>query len=192
MLSSIENNYEPVSYKKVEKLLDDIVRMYNETGDINYEKIDEANELRGYDGYIAPNGDFYKVSTIYTHNPSHETWALDYVHDSLEEYKIDFKKHLLQITKFADTAGLLVHRYGYVSYTHSQYLSRRAGFLFPFDDINNVSYRQKNTIRMLLLLNDLIYYEDFIKECNGHSYLNGEEIYRVAEFKKNRLRGFKK
>ena len=192
MLSCKENNYKPVPYSVIERMVDYINYSYAKDGKVDFEQVDPKGKLKGFEGYIGPNGEFYKVSKIYVHHPSHETWALDYIHDYLEEYKIDFKKHMFELSKYADSAGLLVHRYGYVSFTHSQYGNRKPGFIFPFDNVNNLNYKQKNTFKLLLMLNDYDYYNEFMNNYNGHSYLNGKELNRAKEFRKHRMKGFRR
>ena len=191
MISNKDNNYECVPFYKIESLVDEINNHYSTYGKVDYSNLDKGKEIKGFEGYIGPNGEFYKTSLNYVHHPSHEDWAFNFIHDYYPLYKEDIKKHPYEITKYADASALLVHRYGFVGYTHSQYKNRKAGFVFPFDNYDNLTYNQKITMKLLLLLNEPEYYDDFMNNFNGHTYLNGEEIYRFDEFKKHKLKGYR-
>ena len=191
MLSSKKNNYECVPYSKIQSIVDRINDEYSTMGKVDYTKLDEEKELKGFEGYIGPNGEFYKVSLCYVHHPSHDEWAFDFIHDYYPLYQKDLKKHFFEVSRYADASGLIIHRYGFVGYTHSQYKNRKAGFVFPFDNYNNLTDRQKTTMKLLLFLNEPEYYDEFMNNFNGHTYLNGEEIYRFEEFKKHKLKGYR-
>ena len=44
----------------------------------SFDKISDLNEMIKYDGFIAPDGSFYKVSIKNKHNPTHISWAEEY------------------------------------------------------------------------------------------------------------------
>ncbi len=192
MLSCAKNNYEAVPYEEIQKIIMELNYMYLTTGTIDVNKLDVNKVIKGYDGYIGPNGEFYKVSVMHEHHPSHEEWAFNYIHDRLDDYALDVRKHIGQILKYKDDSGLLTHRYGFICYSHSQYGPRKPGIVFPFDDERNITDRQRDTFKLLLYLNDPRYFNEFFDNYNGHSFINGHELYRIDEFKKYRLKGYKR
>ena len=65
----------------------DIIKMDENT----FKTISDINEIIKYDGFIAPDGSFYKVSIKNRHNPTHIEWAEEYV-----KRKLDYVKRLVK------------------------------------------------------------------------------------------------
>ena len=86
----------------------------------------ELNEIKGYDGYIGTNGEFYKVKSFRNSdlNCTHLTWAEQYI-------KQDYKKLstllypsnsiLFALANLKTKQDILIHFFGYVYYSHDYY-----------------------------------------------------------------------
>lgn len=124
----------------------------------SFDKISDLNEMIKYDGFIAPDGSFYKVSIKNKHNPTHIMWAEEYV-----TKKLDYVKRLANpngsllyiISKLKNKQDLLVHFYGYVYYGHDAE-SRKAIIIYPDKTINEkeVTNDQLNTLFGILRENE--------------------------------------
>lgn len=85
----------------------------------NYNTIEDCVN---YDGFIAPNGNFYKVSVCNKHKPTHNEWADKYVLEKLnyvKELANPSGSFLYTMSRLKSKLEILIHFYGYVYYGHS-------------------------------------------------------------------------
>ena len=147
------------------------------------ESTTDINEIAKYDGFIAPDGSFYKVSIKNKHNPTHIEWAEYFV-----TRKTDYIKNLTNptgsflyiISRLKDKQDILIHFYGYIYYGHDA-SSRKPIIIYPDKEINEKQITKKqedmlfNILRKNNELNDLnITYED---ELNDYKYENYVDSY---------------
>lgn len=119
-----------------------------------FKPISDINEIIKYDGFIAPDGSFYKVSIKNKHNPTHIEWAEEYV-----TRKLDYVKRLANpsgsllyiISRLKNKQDVLVHFYGYVYYGHDAE-SRKPIIIYPDRSVNEreINDEQLNTLFNIL------------------------------------------
>ena len=166
----------------------DIIKMDENT----FKTISDINEIIKYDGFIAPDGSFYKVSIKNRHNPTHIEWAEEYV-----KRKLDYVKRLANpsgsllyiISRLDNKQDVLVHFYGYVYYGHDA-ASRKPIIIYPDRAINEreITEEQLNTLFNILRKNDefndfYISHEEKINHDRHERYVDGF-ISREMEIKK--------
>lgn len=145
-----------------------------------FEPIYDTNEASKYDGFIAPDGGFYKVSVKNMHIPTHNQWADNYVVSKLNYIKLlaNPSASLLYIlSNLKDKQDILIHFYGYVYFGHDAY-DRKPKIIYPDERINNVSVtkRQLAVIYDILDKNNELGYmnfsiEDETRENNLNAYV---------------------
>ena len=119
-----------------------------------FKPISDINEIIKYDGFIAPDGSFYKVSIKNKHNPTHIEWAEEYV-----KRKLDYVKRLANpsgsllyiISRLDNKQDVLVHFYGYIYYGHDA-ASRKPIIIYPDRSVNEreITEEQLNTLFNIL------------------------------------------
>ena len=124
----------------------------------SFEPTKDINEIAKYDGFIAPDGSFYKVSIKNKHKPTHIEWA-----DYFVTRKLDYVKRLTNpqgsllyiISRLDNKQDVLVHFYGYVNYGHDA-ASRKPIIIYPDRSVNEreITEEQLNTLFNILRKND--------------------------------------
>lgn len=124
----------------------------------SFEPTKDINEIAKYDGFIAPDGSFYKVSIKNKHKPTHIEWA-----DYFVTRKLDYVKRLANpqgsllyiISRLDNKQDVLVHFYGYVYYGHDA-ASRKPIIIYPDSSVNEreITEEQLNTLFNILRKND--------------------------------------
>lgn len=147
-----------------------------------FKPISDINEIMKYDGFIAPDGSFYKVSIKNRHNPTHIEWAEEYV-----KRKLDYVKRLANpsgsllyiISRLENKQDVLVHFYGYVYYGHDAE-SRNPIIIYPDRSVNEqeITEEQLNTLFNILRKNDefndfYISHEEKINHDKHERYVDG-------------------
>lgn len=92
--------------------------------EIDLKKYYLPEKVEGYDLFIGRNGEYYKVKKINGDMISHYEWAEIY----LSRKNIRFRSNTF------DALNLLIHRYGFIRYSHDFYSPN------PILDIPNPSY----------------------------------------------------
>lgn len=109
---------------------------------------------KDYDGFIAPDGGFYKVSKKNKHNPSHIALANEYVINKLDYVKLlanPTGSFLYTISRLKNKQDILIHFYGYVYYGHDAF-DKKPIIIYPDETINGVS---ANSLQLNILFNIL-------------------------------------
>lgn len=124
----------------------------------SFEPTKDINEIAKYDGFIAPDGSFYKVSIKNKHKPTHIEWA-----DYFVTRKLDYVKRLANpqgsllyiISRLDNKQDVLVHFYVYVYYGHDA-ASRKPIIIYPDRLVNEreITEEQLNTLFNILRKND--------------------------------------
>ena len=111
----------------------------------------DPKEAAKYDGFIAPDGRFYKVSKKGKHNPTHYDFA-DYFVLNETDFVKDLAKasmsFLFTLSRLGnDKVKILIHFYGYIYYGHDEYTDKEI-ILYPNYDVNNqdVTEEQKQML----------------------------------------------
>lgn len=126
----------------------------------DFEKYDDANQVKDYDGFIDKLGNFYKVckrnKKIY--EDSHNKWAEQFIKEKLNIS--DFKLNpsvsmLLCLSKMNGPAEILIHCFGFVYYSHDPiYLKPIIKVPNPKIASYKVTKEQLDMLSMVMLLNN--------------------------------------
>lgn len=88
---------------------------------MDFNKHDDILKIKDYDGFISPDGYFYKVKKHREENKDHNLWAKAF----LEKYgmnlelKLDTDSLIFQLSSFrGGPSDSLVQLYGYIYYSH--------------------------------------------------------------------------
>lgn len=146
-----------------------------------FEPIYDINEMKKYDGFIAPDGGFYKVSKIHKHKPSHIAWADKYVTTKLNYIKLlvnPTNSFLYTISRLKNKQDILIHFYGYIYYGHDAF-DRSPIIKYPDQSINGVcaTQTQLNSLFNILEENDELQYmttysQDKVEEDRHERYVD--------------------
>lgn len=149
--------------------------------ELDFNCYNKLEDFIDYDGFVAPNGDFYKVSLANKHNPTHNTWADKFVIE-----KLDFLKHLSSanksflytISKLKTKQDILIHYYGFIYYGHDSY-SKKPIIIYPDSTYNDkyVTQEQLDIIFRIFKENnelDMLYldYEEKIDNERHERYID--------------------
>lgn len=91
---------------------------------MDFNKYDDMTKMRGYDGYIDPNGNFYRVKQRLKSTCNHEIWAEEYLKKNPTKYN-DIKVEeslILNLVNLRTCTEKLIHLYGFVYYGHDDLL----------------------------------------------------------------------
>lgn len=145
--------------------------------------LDSEGKIKDYDGFIDPEGNFYKVSKIYKHKPTHEDWAFYYLTEKSHKYIDDFVnaslKESFKLNKYKDSQALLLHFYNWVYVGHAQNPNRGAIIVFPKDNEENITREQKVRLEDYFGFDK---YSSYMEKTNGHSYVDGETYDRFSTY----------
>lgn len=142
----------------------------------------DINEAKEYDGFIAPDGGFYKVSIKNKHKPTHIQWADKFVVSKLNYIKLlanPSESLLYELSRLKNKQDILIHFYGYVYFGHDSY-DRKPRIIYPDESVNNVSVTKEQLAVIYDILdknNELSYmsfdFEDKIREDKLNAYVDG-------------------
>lgn len=112
--------------------------MMNSKFDINCYQ--EVSNIVGYDGFIDPNGFFYKVKKKYSNdiNVSHLTWSEYYLSHDMDRLRSLLNPSyntICILSKLSSKQDILIHFFGFVYYSHD-YLTHEP-IIIPPDPIYN-------------------------------------------------------
>ena len=139
---------------------------------LDFNKYDDAMEVKNYDGFIDRDGNFYKVGlrTKKDGSDSHNIWAETYIRE-----KLNFKDVKLNVTtstiftlvSLSGPAEILINCFGYVYYSHDPIFYRPI-IKIPNPKIANykVTEEQLNMLYMIMTYN---------RENTDISILNGDD-----------------
>lgn len=146
-----------------------------------FEPIDDINEIKKYDGFIAPDGSFYKVSKFYKHKPSHIAWADKFMTTKLNYIKLlanPTNSFLDIISRLRNKQDILIHFYGYIYYEHDAF-DRLPIIIYPDETINGIcaSQTQLNSLFKILKENNELQYitvrsQDKVEEDRHEKYVD--------------------
>ncbi len=160
---------------------------------MDFNKYDDYEKMKGYDGYIDPQGKFYRVKQRLKATCNHEDWAIEYLKNNNNSYNdIQIKKSLLlnQITLKTNTEKL-IHLYGFIYYSHDDI------FFKPIIELPNpkifgrcATEEQMDTLHGILLINNEntnipIFYG------NTLGYVGIEDESGELDYEENRYKRFK-
>lgn len=99
--------------KKLRDYLTRDIDIYAEREEYMKEPVNKISEVYGYDGFIAPDGNFYRVRKIGTNEYSHAAWAYHYLKDNYDirvnnpTYYIMHKLHFIIVNYYPGLEGVL-------------------------------------------------------------------------------------
>ena len=126
----------------------------------DFNKYDDAIDVKGYDGFIDKLGNFYKVckKNKKANSDSHNVWAEKYIREKLKitDLKVNNTvSMLLGLSKLSGPAEVLINCFGYVYYSHDPF------FHGPIIKIPNpkiagykVTEEQLDMLSMVMILNN--------------------------------------
>lgn len=113
---------------------------------------DDVSNIKRYDGFIGPDGLFYKVKKQYSNdiNLSHLTWAEYYLsHDKekLSNLLTPSYSVLYILSRLSSKQDILIHFFGFVYYSHD-YLTHEPIIIPPDPMYNsqNITSEQLDTL----------------------------------------------
>lgn len=146
-----------------------------------FEPIYDLKEIKKYDGFIAPDGSFYKVSKIHKHKPSHIAWANKYVTTKLDYIKFlsnPTKSFLYTVSRLKNKQNILIHIYGYIYYGHDAF-NRTPIIIYPDETINGVCSTQTQLDTLFNIMKEngelqymTTYYQDKVEEDKHERYVD--------------------
>jgi len=99
--------------------------------DFNFKAYSRAKENAQYDGFIGPDGAFYRVKLKfqdkYDEKATHYTWAEAFVKEKLDYQSLRLDPHystIYMLSKLSTPLDLLIHHYGFVYYSHEHVLHK--------------------------------------------------------------------
>ena len=147
--------------------------------------ISDKEELGKYDGFIAPNGDFYIVSEKNKHSPTHFEWA-----DYFVTHKTNYIKNLANpsgsflytISRLKTKQDILIHFYGFIYYGHDLVL-RKPILIYPNYSINNMEITnfQHDVLWKVLYTNDELSYYPCNYVDEEHNKIHDKYVRRYIE-----------
>lgn len=124
---------------------------------MDFNKYDDILKIKGYDGYIDQDGNFYRVKQKLRATCNHEIWAEEYLKKNPTKYN-DIKVEdslLLNLVKLNTCTEKLIHLYGFVYYSHDELLFKPI-IKLPNPKIfgRRVTASQLDTLYGILLINN--------------------------------------
>lgn len=87
----------------------------------DFKKYDDLIEIKDYDGFISPEGYFYKVKKRRSNVGDHNVWAEQFIRENNGKIDLNLKDNvsmLFSLSKLSGPSDILVHLYGYIYYSH--------------------------------------------------------------------------
>lgn len=147
----------------------------------DFNKYTNVEDCINYDGFIAPGGEFYRVSVCNKHKPTHNEWADKFVLEKLDYIKELARasgSFLYTMSRLKSKLEILMHFYGYIYYGHNLH-DRVPIIIYPNNDINNkeVSTMQYNMLFDILYERDelmflLVMALEEVKDKNHDKYVD--------------------
>lgn len=120
----------------------------------------KVSDMKGYDGFIGPNGEFYRVKkTNYEYiDITHYTWAEEYAKNNIELQKFLANSSISTIYLIAtlkSKLNILIHGLGFVYYSHEHTVFSPIT-IFPDKNFNNktVTKEQLDTLFDVMTINN--------------------------------------
>lgn len=112
----------------------------------------ELNEIKGYDGFIGTNGEFYKVKSFRSSdlNYTHLTWAEQYIRQDYKKISTllyPSNSILFALSKLKTKQDILIHFFGFVYYSHDYYTNMP--LIITPNPIYNEKYITKEQLEIL-------------------------------------------
>ena len=125
---------------------------------MDYKLYDDYNDAKGYDLFIAPNGEFYRIKKrLDKSNISHETWAEEYI--KLNNIKIDVSKFqtsiIFRMNNLRTATSKAIHCLGFIYYSHD-HIYYKPIIELPNPKVygNCVTDAQLDTLYAVMLINN--------------------------------------
>lgn len=124
----------------------------------DFNKYDDILISQKYDGFIDPNGYYYKVNLRNSGKViDHNLWANEYMKNNGDKYrKLNFSASgLFTLSQISSVAEALVHIYGFIYYSHDSY-TRKPIIILPNPLYNNckMTAAQNEVLFNIMLLNN--------------------------------------
>lgn len=151
--------------------------MNNSKFDIN--SYTNISDMIGYDGFIGPNGEFYRVKKRHSSdiNLTHITWSEYYINHDATKLNFLLKPSysiIYTLSKLKSKQDILIHLFGFVYYSHD-YLTNEP-IIIPPDPLYNDKIITKEQL-------DTLYQ---IMENNLEKPLNHEIFHQSDYYKRYR------
>lgn len=153
---------------------------------MNYKYIDyrpyyDPKDVKNYELFIGPGGEYYKVKTSYEsdENCTHYEWAIGY----FKKNKLEFLKEIEFVKNKTKTEiDILINYFGFIRYTHCGFRNKPI-FVIPNKDYFGyiLSYEQKESIYHLLEFNNEKIDEDLIKILEEETFEYEEKIQKAFQ-----------
>lgn len=140
----------------------------------DFKKYNNIKQIKGYDGFIDPEGDFYRVKKLGSNDGDHNLWAQNYFEKTLGT-KVPFVGSnvslMLSIAKLNGPSDFLIHMYGFIYYSHDGLLYKPIVKL-PNTKLfgKNASSKSLDTLFNIALVNDELEIVQSIFEDGEVSY----------------------
>lgn len=154
----------------------------------DFNSYDDINLCHRFDGFIAPDGSYYKVKPKNSKDmfiDSHNTWAQKYITEKLKVSELKIRtthSMLFGLNQINGPAEILIHYFGYVYYSHDP-IYYKPIIKLPDNKIAgyNVTEEQLDTLFQIMILNDEKPYDSdifFDNNINDYSGLD-QEIHNI-------------
>lgn len=88
---------------------------------LDFKKYDDLIDIKDYDGFISPDGYFYKVKKRGSNTGDHNVWAKSFIKEAKDISSLAIKNNpslIFSLSKLNGPSDILVHLYGYIYYSH--------------------------------------------------------------------------
>ena len=118
----------------------------------------EINVSEYFDGFIDPNGNYYKVKEKGTREEIFNIWAKEYIEKITSKYYIELRfnyQNILNLKKIQSFTELLINLFGFVYYNHDSELNKPI-IKLPDPNLCNISatYDQIEALYHIMKLNN--------------------------------------
>lgn len=145
----------------------------------DFNKYDDVTKVYRYNGFIAPDGSYYKVCSKNSdfRKDTHNMWAETFIKEKLNIKEFKFNptaSAIITLSKLSGPADILINCFGYVYYSHEP-IYYKPIIKIPNPKMSGIkcSEEQLNTLYMLMLLNN---------EDTNNPILNGEDEYNYCGY----------
>jgi len=125
---------------------------------MDYKLYDDFNDAKGYDLFITPTGEFYRIKKrLDKSNISHETWSEEYL--KMNNFNIDMSKFqssiIFRMANLKTATAKVIHCLGFVYYSHD-HVYYKPIIELPNPNVydNRVTDAQLDTLYAIMMMNN--------------------------------------